>query len=195
MGLLGWHWGAGVDGWVGRGVKGMPRHWGPVLPSPPLPLPHPPIAPPLPSPPPPSQPKMIERQQQGEGGESQKEIPIPGVQRVPTYPTDYLPTFRDRNTYLRGKGGWGGGGGLGQGAGPVAGAGSVAYLCGTGVGEKGEPSGDRGVERVFLCGWVGWVGWRAQGALPRTVGGAKGACGWAAAWWTACRPLPARQGR
>lgn len=34
-----------------------------------------------------------------------KEIPIPGVTIVPTYAIDYLPTFRERNTYIRGKGG------------------------------------------------------------------------------------------
>jgi enhancer of polycomb-like protein len=36
-----------------------------------------------------------------------KEIPIPGVTRIPTYALEYLPTFRDRNTYLRGRGGCG----------------------------------------------------------------------------------------
>lgn len=33
-----------------------------------------------------------------------KEIPIPGVVRIPTYRTDYVPTWRDRNTYIRPKG-------------------------------------------------------------------------------------------
>eukprot|EP00887_Chlorella_sp_A99_P003834 scaffold11.g3834.t1 len=47
-------------------------------------------------------PKMIERG--GGQGDGAKEIPIPGVSRIPTYALDYLPTFRDRNTYLRGKG-------------------------------------------------------------------------------------------
>lgn len=36
-----------------------------------------------------------------------KEIPIPGVTRVPTYDIDYLPAFRERNTYVRGRGGTG----------------------------------------------------------------------------------------
>ena len=36
-----------------------------------------------------------------------KEIPIPGITKVPTYDLDYLPAFRERNTYLRGKGGTG----------------------------------------------------------------------------------------
>ena len=35
---------------------------------------------------------------------AEKEIPIPGVTRVPTYDLDYLPAFRERYTYLRGKG-------------------------------------------------------------------------------------------
>ena len=33
-----------------------------------------------------------------------KEIPVPKVTRVPTYNTDYLPTFREPNTYIRGRG-------------------------------------------------------------------------------------------
>lgn len=33
-----------------------------------------------------------------------KEIPIPGIVRVPTYHTDYLPVRRERNTYIRPKG-------------------------------------------------------------------------------------------
>jgi enhancer of polycomb-like protein len=44
------------------------------------------------------------QQQSAKGG---KEIPIPGVVKVPTYEIDYLPTFRERNTYLRGRGGIG----------------------------------------------------------------------------------------
>lgn len=47
------------------------------------------------------QPKMVEQH------EGVKEIPIPGVSRVPTYEIDYLPTYKERNTYLRGKGGYG----------------------------------------------------------------------------------------
>jgi hypothetical protein len=35
-----------------------------------------------------------------------KEIPIPGIIRIPTYGTDYLPVRRERNTYIRPKGGW-----------------------------------------------------------------------------------------
>lgn len=42
------------------------------------------------------------KQENAKGG---KEIPIPGVTKVPTYQLDYLPTFRERNTYLRGRGG------------------------------------------------------------------------------------------
>ena len=34
-----------------------------------------------------------------------KEIPIPGVTRVATYEIDYLPAYREKHTYLRGKGG------------------------------------------------------------------------------------------
>lgn len=34
-----------------------------------------------------------------------KEIPIPGVEKVPTYEIEYLPTFKERNAYLRGRGG------------------------------------------------------------------------------------------
>ena len=33
-----------------------------------------------------------------------KEIPIPGIIRIPSYQTDYLPVRRERNTYLRPKG-------------------------------------------------------------------------------------------
>lgn len=33
-----------------------------------------------------------------------KEIPIPGIVRVRTYGTDYLPVRRERNTYIRPKG-------------------------------------------------------------------------------------------
>ena len=33
-----------------------------------------------------------------------KEIPVPKVTHVPTYNTDYLPTFREPNTYIRGRG-------------------------------------------------------------------------------------------
>jgi len=33
-----------------------------------------------------------------------KEIPVPKVTEVPTYNTDYLPTFREKNTYIRGRG-------------------------------------------------------------------------------------------
>ncbi|KAI3429860.1 hypothetical protein D9Q98_010171 [Chlorella vulgaris] len=36
-----------------------------------------------------------------------KEIPIPGIIRIPTYGTDYLPVRRERNTYIRPKGGVG----------------------------------------------------------------------------------------
>lgn len=46
------------------------------------------------------QPKMI-----AAAGPKGKEIPIPGVVRVPTYGTDYLPVRRERNTYIRPKGG------------------------------------------------------------------------------------------
>ncbi|PSC68541.1 enhancer of polycomb 1 [Micractinium conductrix] len=48
-------------------------------------------------------PKMI--QQPGNAGI--KEIPIPGIIRIPSYQTDYLPVRRERNTYLRPKGGVG----------------------------------------------------------------------------------------
>lgn len=34
-----------------------------------------------------------------------KEIPIPGIVHVRTYGTDYLPVRRERNTYIRPKGG------------------------------------------------------------------------------------------
>lgn len=44
------------------------------------------------------------KQENARGG---KEIPIPGVTKVATYDLDYLPTFRERNTYLRGRGGTG----------------------------------------------------------------------------------------
>ena len=44
----------------------------------------------------PPQPKMIEAAKKGV-----KEIPIPGIVRVPTYGTDYLPVRRERNTYIR----------------------------------------------------------------------------------------------
>ncbi len=33
-----------------------------------------------------------------------QEIPVPKVTLVPTYNTDYLPTFREQNTYIRGRG-------------------------------------------------------------------------------------------
>jgi hypothetical protein len=33
-----------------------------------------------------------------------KEIPVPKVTLVPTYNIDYLPTFREQNTYIRGRG-------------------------------------------------------------------------------------------
>ncbi len=33
-----------------------------------------------------------------------KEIPVPKVTAVPTYNTDYLPTFREQSTYIRGRG-------------------------------------------------------------------------------------------
>ncbi|EIE24666.1 hypothetical protein COCSUDRAFT_41002 [Coccomyxa subellipsoidea C-169] len=36
-----------------------------------------------------------------------KEIPVPKVTLVPTYNIDYLPTFREQNTYIRGRGGIG----------------------------------------------------------------------------------------
>lgn len=38
-------------------------------------------------------------------GKGVKEIPIPGVTKVPSYETDYLPCFLERNTYIREKGG------------------------------------------------------------------------------------------
>ncbi|KAL4437402.1 hypothetical protein ABPG75_004541 [Micractinium tetrahymenae] len=47
-------------------------------------------------------PKMI-----AAAGPKGKEIPIPGIVRVPTYGTDYLPVRRERNTYIRPKGGVG----------------------------------------------------------------------------------------
>ncbi|KAL4429854.1 hypothetical protein ABPG77_010971 [Micractinium sp. CCAP 211/92] len=47
-------------------------------------------------------PKMI-----AAAGPKGKEIPIPGIVRVPTYNTDYLPVRRERNTYIRPKGGVG----------------------------------------------------------------------------------------
>lgn len=50
-----------------------------------------------------AQPKMI-NQADGKGG---KEIPIPGVVRVPTYQQDYLPCWRDQNTYIKDAGGAG----------------------------------------------------------------------------------------
>ncbi|KDD76451.1 hypothetical protein H632_c221p0 [Helicosporidium sp. ATCC 50920] len=43
-------------------------------------------------------------QQSAKGG---TEIPIPGVTRVPSYETDYLPSWRERNTYIREHGGTG----------------------------------------------------------------------------------------
>ena len=33
-----------------------------------------------------------------------QEIPVPRVSLVPTYKLDYLPTFREQNTYIRGRG-------------------------------------------------------------------------------------------
>lgn len=33
-----------------------------------------------------------------------KEIPVPKVTSVPSYNTDYLPNFREQNTYIRGRG-------------------------------------------------------------------------------------------
>ncbi|CAL8467691.1 g7229 [Coccomyxa elongata] len=36
-----------------------------------------------------------------------KEIPVPKVTAVPTYNIDYLPTFREQSTYIRGRGGIG----------------------------------------------------------------------------------------
>jgi hypothetical protein len=33
-----------------------------------------------------------------------KEIPVPKVSVVPTYNIDYLPTFREQSTYIRGRG-------------------------------------------------------------------------------------------
>lgn len=53
-------------------------------------------------------------------GEGVKEIPIPGIIRIPTYGTDYLPVRRERNTYIRPKGALrddGGGGPSGGGGG------------------------------------------------------------------------------
>lgn len=41
---------------------------------------------------------------QAKGG---KEIPIPITLKVETYDVDYLPTFQERNTYIRGRGGSG----------------------------------------------------------------------------------------
>ena len=49
---------------------------------------------------------MIEQSQGGI-----KEIPIPGILNIPTYQTDYLPVRRERNTYIRPKGGHAVGGG------------------------------------------------------------------------------------
>ncbi|PRW60332.1 enhancer of polycomb 1 isoform A [Chlorella sorokiniana] len=49
-----------------------------------------------------AKPKMIEAAKAG-----MKEIPIPGVVHVRTYGTDYLPVRRERNTYIRPKGGVG----------------------------------------------------------------------------------------
>ena len=51
---------------------------------------------------PPLQPKMIEDKDKGG-----KEIPIPGCIKVKTYNIDYLPAWKDRYTYIRGKGGVG----------------------------------------------------------------------------------------
>ncbi|KFM29105.1 Enhancer of polycomb-like protein 2 [Auxenochlorella protothecoides] len=45
-------------------------------------------------------PKMIS-QADGKGG---KEIPIPGVKTIPSYERDYLPTWKDQNTYIRDRG-------------------------------------------------------------------------------------------
>lgn len=45
-----------------------------------------------------AQPKMIKQEKGG------KEIPIPGINLVSSYELDYLPTWRERNTYIRGKG-------------------------------------------------------------------------------------------
>ena len=42
--------------------------------------------------------RMVEKPKGG------KEIPVPKVTRVPSYNTDYLPTFREPNTYIRGRG-------------------------------------------------------------------------------------------
>ena len=42
--------------------------------------------------------RMVERPKGG------NEIPVPKVTRVPSYNTDYLPTFREPNTYIRGRG-------------------------------------------------------------------------------------------
>ena len=47
-----------------------------------------------------TQAKMVESAK-AKGG---KEIPVPKVTRVPSYNTDYLPTFREPNTYIRGRG-------------------------------------------------------------------------------------------
>jgi enhancer of polycomb-like protein len=49
---------------------------------------------------------MVKRKQ-AEGKAEGKEIPIPGIYRIATYEVEYLPTFRERNTYLRGRGGTG----------------------------------------------------------------------------------------
>ena len=46
------------------------------------------------------QPKMVKVDPKGA-----KEIPIPGVVRIVTYRQDYVPTWRERNTYIRPKGG------------------------------------------------------------------------------------------
>lgn len=46
------------------------------------------------------QPKMIS-QADGKGG---KEIPIPGVKTIPSYERDYLPSWKDQNTYIRDRG-------------------------------------------------------------------------------------------
>ncbi|KAL6785691.1 hypothetical protein ACKKBF_B01255 [Auxenochlorella protothecoides x Auxenochlorella symbiontica] len=45
-------------------------------------------------------PKMIS-QADGKGG---KEIPIPGVKTIPSYERDYLPSWKDQNTYIRDRG-------------------------------------------------------------------------------------------
>jgi hypothetical protein len=45
------------------------------------------------------QPKMVEQD-----GKGVKEIPIPGVTTIASYQYEYLPTWKARYTYIRGRG-------------------------------------------------------------------------------------------